>query len=346
MFMRTGHNITLMGQDLKRAYSEFVNSHPHSLVYHSIRFIDFITDLTAAEQQVFMVMDEREDLKAVLPLLSKEGSLGRVYNSLPYYGSHGGILSVDEESERGLCDYYNKIASANQTGASTIVGNPLIPQSQPAQFQHNFMDHRIGQLSSIAHEDSCEEKLMESFHQKTRNMIRKAARSGFSVGKENNNTNLLELIHRENMEAINGSIKSSEFFKTLQNFFRADIDYQIWVARKGDEAAAALLLLFYKDTVEYYVPATKSAFRSLQPMSLLIFEAMKDASSRGYKLWNWGGTWESQEGVHRFKKRWGSKDIIYKYYTQVNSRKIYETRKEDLLEEYTNFFVIPFKQLN
>ena len=37
------------------------------------------------------------------------------------------------------------------------------------------------------------------------------------------------------------------------------------------------LYCFYFKTVEYYTPATEEAYRSKQPLSLLIFRAMSDA---------------------------------------------------------------------
>ena len=80
-------------------------------------------------------------------------------------------------------------------------------------------------------------------------------------------------------------------------------------------------------------------------MALLIHEAMKDAAVRGYQYWNWGGTWLTQSGVYDFKKKWGTKDYPYYYYTQVNNEKILYLRKEDLLETFPGFFVVPFNQL-
>ena len=94
-----------------------------------------------------------------------------------------------------------------------------------------------------------------------------------------------------------------------------------------------------------YTPVIVEEHREKQPLSLLIFEAMKDASKEGYKLWNWGGTWLTQDGVYRFKSRWGTKDINYYYYTKINSERIYHCSKEELLNEYNDVFVIPFSHL-
>ena len=40
-------------------------------------------------------------------------------------------------------------------------------------------------------------------------------------------------------------------------------------------------------------------------MALILNKAFDDAKMKGYKYWNWGGTWLSQKGVFRFKKKNG-----------------------------------------
>jgi lipid II:glycine glycyltransferase (peptidoglycan interpeptide bridge formation enzyme) len=72
---------------------------------------------------------------------------------------------------------------------------------------------------------------------------------------------------------------------------------------------------------------------------------MKDASKRGYSLWNWGGTWATQESVYRFKKRWGAWERKYTYYIQINDQKLYRAKRQELLRNYEGFFVIPFNLL-
>jgi hypothetical protein len=97
--------------------------------------------------------------------------------------------------------------------------------------------------------------------------------------------------------------------------------------------------------VEYFTPATDVGYRGLQPMSLLVFTAMQDAVRRGCRWWNWGGTWVTQDGVYRFKKRWGTVDRRYFYHTTVFDKGILRCSPEQLLEAYPYFYVVPFTQL-
>jgi len=73
---------------------------------------------------------------------------------------------------------------------------------------------------------------------------------------------------------------------------------------------------------------------------------MCDAASEGYVWWNWGGTWLSQDGVYRFKSRWGTQDLPYRYFTIVRNSEILKASREELLTAYPGFFTVPFSALS
>ena len=89
----------------------------------------------------------------------------------------------------------------------------------------------------------------------------------------------------------------------------------------------------------------KEEYKSTQVLSKIIFEAMFEASTKGFKIWNWGGTWINQDSVHRFKKRWGSKQLTYSYLTTFNKTKLLNNKKEFFLDKYPFSFVLPFDEL-
>lgn len=119
----------------------------------------------------------------------------------------------------------------------------------------------------------------------------------------------------------------------------------IYIAYKDNLPISGLLVFYYNKTVEYYTPVIKEQYRSLQPLSLIIYQAMIDSSKKGYKIWNWGGTWLTQTSLYRFKKRFNAQDKIYKYYIKVNSPNIYKSSKGELTKEYPYFYTIPFNIL-
>jgi lipid II:glycine glycyltransferase (peptidoglycan interpeptide bridge formation enzyme) len=192
--------------------------------------------------------------------------------------------------------------------------------------------------------------LMTVIHSKTRNLIRKAQKSDISFWHDSNGDNLhfLAQLHRKNMEAIGVPPKDEDFFDTLVRIFTYNEDYRVYIAEKDGIKIAALLITYFNKTVSYFTPAVDADYREYQPLNLLIYNAMKDAAQMGYHYWNWGGTAHSAEGVYHFKKRWGSQECQYYYYTRSyrDISDILSLSEKSLLSEFPFFYVIPFSQLN
>ena len=153
-------------------------------------------------------------------------------------------------------------------------------------------------------------------------------------------------IHKSNMLKIGGKFKSLSFFKSIENFFKIGIDYEIYTLKKDQDIAATLLVFIHKDNVEYFTPAINDVFRDLQPLNCLIYETMIDlVYRRKSKIWNWGGTWEDQKGLYTYKKRWGAKETQYRYFINANFEILKKLKKDDLINNYPNYYLIPFDKL-
>lgn len=131
----------------------------------------------------------------------------------------------------------------------------------------------------------------------------------------------------------------------INKHFEQGKDYNIYIAKLDEKKIGALLLFYYNETVEYFTPAAVSKYRNIQALPLIIYQAMCKANAKGYKWWNWGGTWLTQDGVYKFKNKFGAIDKEYNYFIKINNEDIYSSTKKELLEEYDNFYVIPFDKL-
>lgn len=336
--------VELLSPQYEALYEDYVNSQENAMIYYSLKFRDFLTKLTGCQPLYYIALKDGE-IAGVLPLMQKDGSLGKVINSLPYYGSNGGIFSEDQEAKKLLRDHYVALTKQPEIAAATLIENPLTDNHIVKDLPCDESDYRIGQFTKLEKNYQDLENLMTLFHYKTRNMIRKALKADVEISVENDQFHFLEATHQENMQAIGGMAKSPQFFQAIQNTLTPDKHFKLYIAKHQGKPIAALLNLYYNNVVEYYTPVIVKDFRSSQPLSLIIAQAMLDASQQGFVWWNWGGTWVSQEGVYKFKSRWGTQDINYHYYITINNKDIYKTSREKLLSEYANFYVIPFNKL-
>ena len=341
----------------KEEYESFLASTENSLFYHSWDYGDLLARHLEAERIILGAFDD-DNLVASFPfLMSKEGAYGRAINSMPYYGSNGGVLvcsDTDADREKEITELLlqrsREIATENQVGSMTIISNPLRPQSSQvleSVLDMEKTDQRIGQITPLP--DSIEEDavLLSVFDNPRPRNIRKAIKSGIVVEASNNQEDMdfLFEVHKSNIESIGGLSKKKEFFDTVLSVI-SENDWKIYVAKLDGKPVSALLLFYFGNTMEYFTPATVHDYRNIQPSSLLIFEGMKDGIEKGYKYFNWGGTWFTQEGVYNFKKKWGAQDFKYEYYTLILNQDIYKADRATLLGDYYGFYVISFDKLN
>ena len=341
-------------------YERFLLSVENTLLYTSIRFRNFLQAVLKDVRPIYLVALEYGKIVGALPCFVKYNSVyGNVLNSLPFFGSNGGII-VSPATDHGpavklaLLDAFEKLSMRESVVASTVITNPLDLDGAcyESYGRYTLRDLRVGQVTRLSQCDGNDEglrnALMKIFHQKTRNSIRKAQKSGIRV-LHSDSIQALELLselHHENFEAIGGTFKPWPIFAAVRDNFIYDRDYRVYIAERNRDAIAALLVFFFNRTAEYFTPATMQSERTYQPMSLLIFEAMQDAARRGCVFWNWGGTWDTQVGVYRFKSRFGAEKLTYHYYVREFEPRLRNLRRETILAEYQYFYVLPFTALN
>jgi len=335
----------------EKAYEAFLSDMEHTLFYHSNRFRVFLRAFLEADDHYLLAFEDGE-IRGALPVFRIKSSMGTCLNSLPFFGSNGGIIERhnSQEVRSALLEAFYDLAYRDRVLAATIITSPF--ESHHKTYDRFFgqgpVDHRIGQITELP----CEEKdpgglLMDNLDRFTRRMIRKAMKNEIRVTPQNNQKamDFLAQVHHQNMARIGGKTKPEAFFRTFPTFFRKGTDYTIWTAWLGDQIIAALLLFYYNKTVEYYIPAILYEYRSIQPQSLIVYRAMLDAAEKGYRYWNWGGTWPSQEGVYRFKKRWNTQNLKYHYYHTLFENGLVKHSRKEILRAFPYAYVIPFDRL-
>jgi CelD/BcsL family acetyltransferase involved in cellulose biosynthesis len=329
--------------ELAEEYDRFLLSRPETLFYCYSRYKDFLKDLLGCEEDYLLAV-EGQDIRGTLPLMYLEREGKRVYNSLPFYGSNGGIVGSDAQARQELRAAYTAIARAETTASATVINSPFA-DAEDLTLPHNLLDSRIGQFTRIAFSSEHREQIMAAIDSSARRNVSKAAREGVTVGIDHSQLDRLREMHQANIAAIGGIPKTERFFNLIPKHFAPGRDFDLYVAKKEGLVIAGLLLFYFNKTVEYITPAIDADYRTFQPLSLILIEAMTDASKRGFAWWNWGGTWNTQMGVYRFKKKWGAVERHYNYYIQLNDASILEWPQGKILETFPNFYVTPFSAL-
>lgn len=276
-----------------------------------------------------------------MPLMFKDGSIGRIYNSLPYFGSNGGIITNSDSARDALIEKYNSVTKYAES--SVFIENPFaINKIRPI---HNFSTNRINQINQINKEQDLI-NLINCYTSNKRNDIRRAIKAGVKVTIDNSTEakNFLYQTHLKNMKAIGGKAKEKILFDLIYNTYDEGEGYNIFIGRINDLMVAGLLVLYFKNITEYYTPVIDAVHRKSQPLALVIHNAMINSQNKNITIWNWGANGEALNSIYRFKKSWGALDRQYKYWINVSRQVIDMKITNKILDEYRGFYIRPLSE--
>ena len=103
-------------------YEKFLNCHTNSTFYHSKKHLDFLEKILACKSK-FIIIKDKNEMKGVLPFFLKKTKYGSVVNSLPFFGSYGGLIAKDDKIIKQLLEKLNKFNEDNKVISSVIISN-------------------------------------------------------------------------------------------------------------------------------------------------------------------------------------------------------------------------------
>ena len=155
--------------------------------------------------------------------------------------------------------------------------------------------------------------LWRDLDSKVRNQIRKAERSGISIGVGGlDRLDEFYQVFAVNMRDLGSPVHSKRFFHHLLEGFGEAA--QVLVARKDSLPVGGLIAVSFGDT--RYVPwaSTLRTHSALCPNMLLYWEALRRACLDGMARFDFGRS-SRDSGTYRFKRQWGAEDIQLYWYT-------------------------------
>jgi hypothetical protein len=345
-----------LSPETETEYQAFLLRDPRTMIYGCVEYRNFLSRAVGGTANYLLAIDEHGDIVGSLPFFCLETTgVGKVINSLPWYGSHGGCIVEDPragEARKALVDEYRLRIDKSDVLSATLVLTPqeeaFLPEYR-ANLAPSAEDRRIGQVTTLpTQSDLVEAQLEAVLLQKTRNLVRKSLKQGFSLRDRDDDDawRFLFETHVENMREVGGKHKPWGHFLSLREIMPAEFR-RLLVAEIDGTLVAGLLLLYFNKTVEYVIPVIKYEYRSKQPLSFLIWHGMVDAIRTGYAWWNWGGTWASQTSLHHFKAGWGAIDMPYTYVitSSPSGRARLLANQEHLGDLFPFFYTYPYDKL-
>lgn len=294
-----------------------------------------------------IVLKDKDSIIAAIPFFIKSGPLGNIVNSLPFFGSNGGMMynSCSIINKDKIMNFFLNIMHDFQVVSYTIISSPFYKDDEFYN-KYNF-DNIIERVAFITQfKNQNIDEIYNKISSSAKRNIKKANSLNIeiSISKDKKIKNFLMNNHISSIQNKNGDYKDIVFFnklfETLPNRY-----WDIFYAHKNDEIMSALLVLYGSKVVEYFIPVIKEEYKSNQSLSLIIYEAFKHAVKNNNHYFNWGGTWLSQEGVIKFKSKWSDIRSSYFYYNNIINSNIYDHNSLYFRNNYKHFYVVPFEKL-
>ncbi len=350
-----------VSSDIPENWNDLVRDCSWGSLYHSAENLEILKAVTNADINFIAIYDGSR-LTGGIVYAVQNGPLGSVVNCLPYFGSYGDApVTVDAPHGTEKSVYAELIEQCRGIDALclNVITSPfahtLHHEKVKEYLSPTFIDKRLCQISCLPdyngeNSEHYSEKILSMLQGRARTAYRKTQKTDFEYRRCSTEQEVRQFaqIHKANIEAKGGQFKTMDFFLKAFEMSQAKPETAELAAMfdKG-KLIAGIVLFFFNDTVEYHTTCLLDEYRSIGPLNRIIVEKMIDAGMAGYRFWNFGGTWKTQEGVYLFKKSFGAGDRNYYYYTVFfrDVKRVKQMSVKEILKGYPFCYVIPFSEL-
>ena len=306
--------VTILKGDDERDYRAFVDAHPAATMYHTLEWRDVLSTTYGYEAH-YLVAKEGDTIRGVLPLMKAKGFVrGTRLVCLPF--SHSvPVLFDTPDTLADLLGYCRDLVT--ETGAAYAE----IRHGFPLESSHGLVPSSSWSGSVLSLSGSLDDIWKRFDPKRVRWAIRKAERSDLEMVEATDLTSYeafyrLELLTRKRQGAPPYAFR---FFEQLHSVLGPARKIKLYLAYLGRSCVAGVIVLYHGTSAIYGYGASSSdrSFLRLQPNNGLLWKAIRDAHGQGCATFDFGTTPLSNEGLLRFKSRWGTTTEPVPYYFMV-----------------------------
>ena len=297
--MMENTTFTLLDHNDSR-WMEFVSSFPTANIFHHPVWINLLSRCYGYRPFIAAVMDANGQIKAGLPLLETISLLNKrrwvslpfsdyctpLFTSLEVLNKLGKYLT-EETCRQKIADLELRwdYEAPDLFKLSEYVHTTITLYPDPADVQKNIKSNDFRKINI-------------------------AGRKGIQV-KKGTDTKFLDAFYRLHVltrRRHGVPVQPLNYFKMLRDELLEKGFGFISLAYKDDECVAGGLFLNWNKTLIYKYAASNELGRQLYANDPIVWDAINWGCFNGYDTFDWGRSDTSNEGLRRFKNRWGSNE--------------------------------------
>lgn len=290
-------------KDLWNRYVNSVSKYPPMNVFG---WKSIIEDAYGLDTIFFIATSDGDKVRGVLPTyIVKDLKRRKRLFSLRF-----GFMADGDESQKELISYAKECSDKTKVAYSTITSG--YDRAYTGHFQE------LKKKTLIINTDGPEEAIWKGLRDKTRNMIRKAKKSGLDIELGVKNLTGFYSIYVANMVRKGIPVHTLKFFECIFNELGSAAE--LIAAKDGNRIVGGTLILFSEKAAIYPFQASLPEYKKYAVNDIMVWEAIKLCSKKKVPTLDMG---ESTEGgnVYRFKQNFGGVPRDIHYYTDEPQKK-------------------------
>jgi hypothetical protein len=289
---------------LDNRWSEFVDRHPNSSVFHTIGWLNALRITYGYEPVAFTIAAPTEKLtNAVLFCIVRSWLTGDRLVSLPF-SDHCEPLVENLEQLRAIRTHLQTTGRTQRWKyAEMRTGDAFLNVEDGPRGCKAYRWHRLDLRSSL-------EALCKGFHEDCiRRRIRHAERQRLRYEHGVSESLVRSLYDLIVLSRLRKHLPPQpfEWFQNLVACMGKDVC--IRMAFKGDRPVAGILTMNHGKTMYYKYGGSDAKLNNLAATPMLLWQAIQAAKSAGMEELDLGRSETENQGLIRFKERWGAYSV-------------------------------------
>ena len=283
----------------------YVDRHANGSVFHHRNWIELLAEQYGFNIEIPALMGNGK-IMAAIPLLQTRSLRGaKKLISLPF-SDYLQILADNHESKMILC---NRIQDRYEGMFDAIIVRADEPVTGMAH-ESLSVRHEVDTTKSMAEIES-------RFASTIRRNLNKGRRHQLEFHKRNDAAavDAFYKMHVLTRKKLGVPVQSRGFFQKLnETLIQRGLGF-IGIVSKQNAPIAGGVMLGFNGRFIYKYAASDPAALEHRPNDWLVYNAIRTAAEEGYHVFDFGISDKSQDGLRRFKSKWGAveSDVFYNY---------------------------------
>ncbi len=307
----------------KPGWDKLVRSHQNASFFHSASWAGVLHQTYGHTPHYFCALND-EQLSAVLPVMEVNSPVtGRRGVSLPFTDES---LFLSDGSITAEAVFQDVINFGRMRKWKYVECRGIKNLSKTASPSLSFFGHVLP-LSNR------EDQMFSRLESRVRRGVRKAERSHVQVkiSQTMESVRAFYLLHCKTRRRHGLPPQSFSFFRSIfQHVLSKDLGFVV-VGSYRDKPIAAAVFFHLGDKAIYKFGASETAFKRLCGNNLIMWEAIKWYSAKGFALLHFGRGSVANEGLRQFKLSFGTEEYKIDYFK-------YDFRKEAFVTDRDKVF--------